>query len=170
MRRAAPAARVIAVVGPTAAGKSDLGVTLARHFGGEVVNADSMQLYQGMDIGTAKLTLEERGGVPHHLLDIWSVTEAASVAEYQRLARAEIDRLLAAGRVPVLVGAPGSTSAGPSMHWSSPAPTPPYGHGWRTIWSGTAPECSMTASQPPTRKRPWLSCPATAAESSGPWR
>ncbi|MEV7279005.1 tRNA (adenosine(37)-N6)-dimethylallyltransferase MiaA [Streptomyces sp. NPDC093111] len=107
MRSAAPAPRVIAVVGPTAAGKSDLGVFLAQQLGGEVVNADSMQLYRGMDIGTAKLTLEERGGVPHHLLDIWDVTEAASVAEYQRLARAEIDRLLAEGRTPVLVGGSG---------------------------------------------------------------
>lgn len=107
MRSAAPAPRVIAVVGPTAAGKSDLGVFLAQQLGGEVVNADSMQLYRGMDIGTAKLTLEERGGVPHHLLDIWDVTEAASVAEYQRLARAEIDRLLAEGRTPILVGGSG---------------------------------------------------------------
>ncbi|MGD6742760.1 tRNA (adenosine(37)-N6)-dimethylallyltransferase MiaA [Streptomyces sp. BH106] len=107
MSSAAPAPRVIAVVGPTAAGKSDLGVFLAKELGGEVVNADSMQLYRGMDIGTAKLTPEERAGVPHHLLDIWDVTEAASVAEYQRLARAEIDRLLAAGRWPVLVGGSG---------------------------------------------------------------
>ncbi|MET8508361.1 tRNA (adenosine(37)-N6)-dimethylallyltransferase MiaA [Streptomyces sp. NPDC004787] len=107
MRSAAPASRVIAVVGPTAAGKSDLGVFLAKELGGEVVNADSMQLYRGMDIGTAKLTMEERAGVPHHLLDIWDVTEAASVAEYQRLARAEIDRLLAEGRVPILVGGSG---------------------------------------------------------------
>ncbi|MGW2267587.1 tRNA (adenosine(37)-N6)-dimethylallyltransferase MiaA [Streptomyces koyangensis] len=102
-----PAPRVIAVVGPTAAGKSDLGVFLAQHLGGEVVNADSMQLYRGMDIGTAKLTEAERDGVPHRLLDIWPVTETASVAEYQRLARAEIDRLLAEGRTPVLVGGSG---------------------------------------------------------------
>ncbi|ANW17727.1 tRNA (adenosine(37)-N6)-dimethylallyltransferase MiaA [Streptomyces clavuligerus] len=107
MRSTPPAPRVIAVVGPTAAGKSDLGVFLAQRLGGEVVNADSMQLYRGMDIGTAKLTVAERDGVPHHLLDIWDVTEAASVAEYQRLARAEIDRLLAAGRTPVLVGGSG---------------------------------------------------------------
>jgi tRNA dimethylallyltransferase len=107
VRSAAPAARVIAVVGPTAAGKSDLGVFLARQLNGEVVNADSMQLYRGMDIGTAKLTPQERGGVPHRLLDIWDVTQAASVAEYQRLARAEIDRLLAQGRTPVLVGGSG---------------------------------------------------------------
>ena len=81
MSSAPPSPRVIAVVGPTAAGKSDLGVFLARRLGGEVVNADSMQLYRGMDIGTAKLTPDERGGVPHHLLDIWDVTVTASVAE-----------------------------------------------------------------------------------------
>jgi tRNA dimethylallyltransferase len=98
---------VIAVVGPTAAGKSDLGVALARRLGGEVINADSMQLYRGMDIGTAKLPPGEREGVPHHLLDVWDVTVTASVAEYQRMARAEIERLLAAGRVPVLVGGSG---------------------------------------------------------------
>ncbi|WP_336052869.1 tRNA (adenosine(37)-N6)-dimethylallyltransferase MiaA [Streptomyces sp. CA2R101] len=107
MNTAVPAPRVIAVVGPTAAGKSDLGVALAQHVGGEVINADSMQLYRGMDIGTAKLTPEEQQGVPHRLLDIWDVTCAASVAEYQRLARAEIDRLLAEGRTPVLVGGSG---------------------------------------------------------------
>jgi tRNA dimethylallyltransferase len=98
---------VIAVVGPTAVGKSDLAVALAGSLGGEVVNADSMQLYQGMDIGTAKLAEAERGGIPHHLLDIWPVAQRAAVADYQRLARAEIDRLLAAGRVPVLVGGSG---------------------------------------------------------------
>ncbi|MCU4746607.1 MULTISPECIES: tRNA (adenosine(37)-N6)-dimethylallyltransferase MiaA [Streptomyces] len=107
MNTAAPTPQVIAVVGPTAAGKSDLGTALARRLGGEVINADSMQLYKGMDIGTAKLSEAERGGVPHRLLDIWDVTVTASVAEYQRLARAEIDRLLAAGRTPVLVGGSG---------------------------------------------------------------
>ncbi|SEN38546.1 tRNA (adenosine(37)-N6)-dimethylallyltransferase MiaA [Actinacidiphila rubida] len=99
--------RVIAVVGPTAAGKSDLGVDLALALDGEVINADSMQLYRGMDIGTAKLTADERRGVPHHLLDIWDVTEAANVADYQRLARAEIGRLHEAGKVPILVGGSG---------------------------------------------------------------
>jgi len=121
---AAPAPRVIAVVGPTAAGKSDLGVFLARELGGEVVNADSMQLYRGMDIGTAKLTPDERGGVPHHLLDIWDVTEAASVAEYQKLARAEIDRLLAAGRWPVLVGGSGLYVRGAVDHLEFPGTDP----------------------------------------------
>ncbi|GHH20630.1 tRNA (adenosine(37)-N6)-dimethylallyltransferase MiaA [Streptomyces rubradiris] len=107
MSSAPVAPRVIAVVGPTAAGKSDLGVFLAQQLGGEVVNADSMQLYRGMDIGTAKLTPGERGGVPHHLLDIWDVTVTASVAEYQKLARARIDALLAEGRWPILVGGSG---------------------------------------------------------------
>jgi tRNA dimethylallyltransferase len=78
---------VVAVVGPTAAGKSDLGVALARVLAGDVVNADSMQLYRGMDIGTAKLTLEERQGVPHHLLDVWDVRVTATAAAYQELAR-----------------------------------------------------------------------------------
>jgi tRNA dimethylallyltransferase len=99
--------QVIAVVGPTAAGKSDLGVALAQRFDGEVVNADSMQLYRGMDIGTAKLTPAERDGVPHHLLDIWDVQHPADVATYQQLARGEIDRLIAEGRTPVLVGGSG---------------------------------------------------------------
>ncbi|MFB9318583.1 tRNA (adenosine(37)-N6)-dimethylallyltransferase MiaA [Cryptosporangium minutisporangium] len=98
---------VVAVVGPTATGKSGLGVALAKALGGEVVNADSMQLYRGMDIGTAKLTTAEQDGVPHHLLDVWPVTETASVAAYQRLARAAVDALRAAGRVPILVGGSG---------------------------------------------------------------
>ena len=98
---------LIAVVGATAAGKSDLAVDLALALGGEVINADSMQLYRGMDIGTAKLTVEERRGVPHHLLDVWDVTKAASVAEYQDLADAVIAGITARGKVPVLVGGSG---------------------------------------------------------------
>ncbi|MCW2712986.1 MAG: tRNA delta(2)-isopentenylpyrophosphate transferase [Frankiales bacterium] len=98
---------VVAVVGPTAAGKSDLAIALARAVGGEVVNADSMQLYRGMDIGTAKLPLAERGGVPHHLLDVWPVTRTATAADYQVICRAVIDDLLAGGRTPVLVGGSG---------------------------------------------------------------
>jgi tRNA dimethylallyltransferase len=99
--------RLIAVVGPTATGKSDLGLALARAYDGEVVNADAMQLYRGLDVGTAKLTPAERSGVPHHLLDVLDVTETASVAAYQRAARAVVESVLAAGRVPVLVGGSG---------------------------------------------------------------
>ncbi len=98
---------VVAVVGPTATGKTALAVELALRLGGEVVNADSMQLYRGMDVGTAKPDDAERRGVPHHLLDLWPVRQAASVAAYARAARAEIDRLRAAGVLPLLVGGSG---------------------------------------------------------------
>jgi tRNA dimethylallyltransferase len=101
------AAGVIAVVGATAAGKSELALRLAQELDGEVINADSMQLYRGMDIGTAKLTLAQRGGVPHHLLDIWDVRYPANVAEYQQLARAAITAVQARGRVPILAGGSG---------------------------------------------------------------
>ena len=75
--------RVLAVLGPTATGKSDLAIELALGLGGEIVNADSMQLYVGMDIGTAKVPVMSRRGVPHHLLDVWPITKSAAVAEYQ---------------------------------------------------------------------------------------
>jgi tRNA dimethylallyltransferase len=99
--------RVIAVVGPTATGKSALALALAHRLGGEIINADSMQLYRGMDIGTAKLSPDEREGVPHHLLDIWPVSQTASVADYQDRGRACIDDVLARGLTPVLVGGSG---------------------------------------------------------------
>jgi tRNA dimethylallyltransferase len=98
---------VIAVVGPTATGKSGLAIELARALDGEIVNADSMQLYQGMDIGTAKEPEAAWQGVPHHLLDIWPVTQAANVADYAKLARAAIDEIIARGRVPILAGGSG---------------------------------------------------------------
>jgi tRNA dimethylallyltransferase len=98
---------VVAVVGPTAAGKSELAVALAEVLDGDVVNADSMQLYRGMDIGTAKPSPQERRGVPHHLLDVWDVTQTASVAEFQRLVRGVIEKLRLAGRTAVLVGGSG---------------------------------------------------------------
>ena len=92
------------MVGATAAGKSGLALDLAERLGGEIVNTDSMQLYRGMDIGTAKLGLAERRGVPHHLLDVLEVTEPATVAEFQGWARAVIDDCRGRGVVPVLVG------------------------------------------------------------------
>jgi tRNA dimethylallyltransferase len=98
---------VVAVVGPTATGKSELAVAIAQRLGGEIVNADSMQLYAGMDIGTAKLPPEQRGGVPHHLLDVWPITKSAAVAEYQAMARGRIADIHARGRIPVLVGGSG---------------------------------------------------------------
>lgn len=95
---------VVAVVGPTAAGKSDLAVELASRLPGEVVNADSMQVYRGMDIGTAKPTPVERRGIRHHVLDVLDVAEPATVAEFQSLARAAIDYCLGRGVLPVVVG------------------------------------------------------------------
>jgi tRNA dimethylallyltransferase len=102
-----PEPRVVAVVGPTATGKSELAVALAERLDGEVINADSMQLYAGMDIGTAKLTVAERRGVEHHLLDIWPISKSAAVAEYQVLARLAIAAIQDRGRVPILVGGSG---------------------------------------------------------------
>src|SRR5690606_37352572 len=98
---------VIAVVGATATGKSDLALDLAEALGGEIVNADAMQLYRGMDIGTAKTPPEQRRGIPHHQLDVLDVTEEASVAVYQRRARADVARIRERGRVAVVVGGSG---------------------------------------------------------------
>jgi tRNA dimethylallyltransferase len=99
-----PSASVIAVIGPTAAGKSGLAVRLARAVGGEIVNADSMQIYRGMDIGTAKLSVNERQGVPHHLLDLLDVTQQSTVAEFQALARRAIGDCRDRGVTPLVVG------------------------------------------------------------------
>jgi tRNA dimethylallyltransferase len=99
-----PSEPVVALVGPTAVGKSELSLALAERLGGEVVNTDSMQLYRGMDIGTAKLPREDRRGVPHHLLDVLEVTETATVAEFQRWARAAVAECRVRGAAPILVG------------------------------------------------------------------
>ncbi len=98
---------IVAVVGPTATGKSDLAVALALALDGEVVNADASQLYRGMDIGTAKLPVEQRAGAPHHLVDVLDVTEEASVADYQRLSRATFADIESRDKVAVLVGGSG---------------------------------------------------------------
>ena len=98
---------VLSIVGPTASGKTRLAVALARRFGGEVVSCDSMQLYRGMDIGTAKPTAEERQGVPHHMLDVADPAEAWSVARYVEQASACVDEILSRGRLPILAGGTG---------------------------------------------------------------
>ncbi len=117
--------RVIAVVGPTATGKSDLAVALAEALGGEIVNADSMQLYAGMDIGTAKLPEPEWHGVPHHLLDVWPVQKSAAVAEYQAMARACIAEIAERGALPILVGGSGLYLRGALDHLEFPGESPP---------------------------------------------
>lgn len=98
---------VVAVVGPTATGKSDLGIALAQRLGGEVINADASQLYRGMDIGTAKVPLAERSGIQHHQLDVLDVHDEATVATYQRGARVDLETIRARRHRPVIVGGSG---------------------------------------------------------------
>ena len=98
---------LIIVCGATATGKSELAVSLAKEINAEVVNADSMQVYKGMDIGTAKLTSEERGGIAHHLIDVLDIKDEANVAWYQQIAREKIDQILSSGKSVVVVGGTG---------------------------------------------------------------
>ncbi len=99
--------RLIIVCGATATGKSELAVSLAKEINAEVVNADSMQVYKGMDIGTAKLSNQERGGIAHHLIDVLDIKEEANVAWYQQIAREKIDQILNTGKSVVVVGGTG---------------------------------------------------------------
>lgn len=103
----APTAPLVVLVGPTASGKSALGIELAERLDGEIINADSMQLYRGMDIGTAKVTPDEAGAVPHHLLDVLDVTREASVADFQEQARRIVGEIRARGKTPIMVGGSG---------------------------------------------------------------
>ena len=98
---------LIIVCGATATGKSELAVSLAKEINAEVVNADSMQVYKGMDIGTAKLTNAERGGITHHLIDVLDIKDEANVAWYQQIAREKIDQILSSGKSVVVVGGTG---------------------------------------------------------------
>jgi len=126
--------RPLAIIGPTGTGKSQLALDVAERLsgevGGEIVNADAMQLYRGMDIGTAKLSVEARRGIPHHQLDVLDVTETATVARYQRAAAADIEAIAARGAVPVIVG--GSMLYIQSLldDWSFPATDPAVRARW----------------------------------------
>ncbi|MGG2053632.1 tRNA (adenosine(37)-N6)-dimethylallyltransferase MiaA [Lysinibacillus pakistanensis] len=100
-------AEVVAIVGPTASGKTALSIKLAKKYNGEIINGDSMQVYRGLDIGTAKITEEEMEGVPHHLLSFKEPTEAFSVADYQRLVRTKIAEIRAREKLPIIVGGSG---------------------------------------------------------------
>ena len=122
--------RPIAVIGPTGTGKSALALELAERLGGEIVNADAMQLYRGMDIGTAKLAPAERRGIPHHQLDVLDVTETATVARYQQAAAADVESIAERGAVPVIVG--GSMLYLQSLldDWAFPATDPDVRARW----------------------------------------
>jgi tRNA dimethylallyltransferase len=122
--------RPIAIIGPTGTGKSQLALDVAERIGGEIVNADAMQLYRGMDIGTAKLPVEARRGIPHHQLDVLDVTETATVARYQQAAAADVEAIAARGAVPVIVG--GSMLYIQSLldDWSFPATDPAVRARW----------------------------------------
>src|SRR6516162_7039966 len=98
---------LIAIVGPTASGKSELAIYLAERFSGEIVNYDSVQIFRHLDIGTAKPSLEERQRVPHHMIDIREPTDVFTAGDYQREARAVLEQIRSRGRVPILVGGTG---------------------------------------------------------------
>ncbi len=100
-------AEVVAIVGPTASGKTALSIELAKKYNGEIINGDSMQIYKGLDIGTAKITEEEMEGIPHHLLSFLEPTESFSVADYQKLVRAKIAEIQSRHKLPIIVGGSG---------------------------------------------------------------
>ena len=126
--------RPIAIIGPTGTGKSALALAVAERLSGEIgveiVNADAMQLYRGMDVGTAKLTPAERRGIPHHQLDVLEVTETATVARYQQAAADDVEAIAARGAVPIVVG--GSMMYIQSLldEWAFPATDPAVRAKW----------------------------------------
>ncbi|MET0900160.1 MAG: tRNA (adenosine(37)-N6)-dimethylallyltransferase MiaA [Mycobacterium sp.] len=133
--------RPIAIIGPTGTGKSDLALEVADRVGGEIVNADAMQFYRGMDIGTAKLPPDERRGIVHHQLDVLDVVETATVARYQQAAAADVEAIAARGAVPVIVG--GSMLYIQSLldNWAFPATDPQV----RAVWESRLAEIGVAA-------------------------
>ncbi|MGW6700628.1 tRNA (adenosine(37)-N6)-dimethylallyltransferase MiaA [Nocardia sp. NPDC055049] len=125
--------RPIAVVGPTATGKSDLALDLATELGGEIVNIDAMQLYRGMDVGTAKLPPDQRRGIPHHLLDVLDVTATATVAAYQSAARAVVEDIMARAKTPVIVGGSMMYVQALLDEWDFPATDPEVRARWEAL-------------------------------------
>lgn len=145
--------RVVSIVGPTASGKTGLGIAIARRLAeagerAEIVNADAYQMYRGMDIGTAKPTAEEQAAVPHHLIDIIDPEDTMSVARFQQLARETIADLQSRGIRPILVGAPACTPERPSMTSPSPAPIPTCAHVLRNARKPRVPVLCSTSCGP----------------------
>lgn len=135
------AVRPLAIIGPTGTGKSELALDVAERVTAEIVNADAMQLYRGMDIGTAKLPVDARRGIPHHQLDVLDVAETATVARYQSAAAADIEAIAARGALPIIVG--GSMLYIQSLldDWSFPATDPAV----RARWEGRLAEVGVGA-------------------------
>ncbi|NLG54050.1 MAG: tRNA (adenosine(37)-N6)-dimethylallyltransferase MiaA [Rhodococcus sp.] len=125
--------RPIVVVGPTATGKSALGLDLAEQLGGEIVNIDAMQLYRGMDIGTAKVPEVERRGIAHHQFDVLDVTTTASVATYQAEAGADVEAIMARGAVPIVVGGSMMYVQALLDQWEFPATDPAVRAKWEAV-------------------------------------
>ncbi|HRM23801.1 MAG TPA: tRNA (adenosine(37)-N6)-dimethylallyltransferase MiaA, partial [Enterococcus aquimarinus] len=99
--------KIIVIVGPTAVGKTALSIELAKKYDGEIINADSMQVYRGLDIGTAKVTADEADGIVHHLIDIYEPNETYTVADFQKKAREKINEITSRGKLPIVVGGTG---------------------------------------------------------------
>lgn len=122
--------RPIALIGPTGTGKSQLGLELAERVGGEIVNADAMQQYRGMDIGTAKVPAGQRRGVRHHQLDVLEITDTATVARYQQAAVADVEAVAARGAVPIIVGGSMMYIQALLDQWAFPATDPAVRSRW----------------------------------------
>ncbi|WP_206615252.1 tRNA (adenosine(37)-N6)-dimethylallyltransferase MiaA [Rhodococcus spongiicola] len=123
----------VAVIGPTATGKSSLALDLAERLGGEIVNIDAMQLYRGMDVGTAKLTPKERRGIPHYQLDVLDVTETATVARYQESASRDVEDIRARSAVPIIVGGSMMYVQALLDEWAFPATDPDVRARWEDV-------------------------------------
>ena len=165
-------ADLVVLLGPTAVGKTELSLRLCEQFGGEVVSADSRQIYRGMDIGTAKATPAEQARVPHHLLDLRTPDQVLTVAEYQQLAYATIDDIHRRRRVPFLVGGARCTCAPWWLGCGFPKcrPIRSCGRSWKTNWHAPGWRRWRNACNRSTRRRQHRSTCATHGVCCGHWR
>lgn len=163
--------RVVAVGGPTASGKTALSVALARAFDGEIINADSMQIYKNLDVGTAKPSAEERQGIPHYLLDFLSPETPYSVADFTAAADPLIRDITARGRLPLVVGGTGLyiTSLLSGMAFARKRPTPPSAPDYRRGRTPRAARHFTPSCKGSTPTTPLRSTPTTCRASSAHW-
>ena len=165
-----PPTPIVAVVGATASGKSDLALDLAEALGGEIVNTDAMAVYRGMDVGTAKLPVAERRGIPHHLLDLLDVSESLTVALFQQWARAAIADLRAREQVPVLVGGSALYTRAVLDRFEFPGTDEAVRRRLEADLSTWGPEVMHQRLAESTRSPRATSGPTTAAASCARWR